>query len=173
MKKLILALAFVLTSACSWNQVAETSMILSLTNQALENHSASVVIIEENKELFSKDERELLVETSEAISQLRDRLTTLYAKNGLEALSEGGELLTQYQELKWYYSFAIEVVSGQLKYMPIRDRMVVERQISLVKRLDAKIDQMLVSDNDVDKKAAVEATINVLSIIAKVIIAVA
>jgi hypothetical protein len=136
-----------------------------MSAEAMANHVIVERHLYQNLDVFTDDEREFLSSTAGRIIAIRDKIASIYYTNGMDGLKQGGELLIQYKQLKSYYMIAVTVVEAKLIQLSPEAIPDVQRQILLVKGIDKNIELLLLAEDNNAK--AVEAIINVLSIVAR------
>jgi hypothetical protein len=141
-----------------------------MSSEAMANHVIVEQHLYKNLDVFTDDEREFLSSTSGRIIAIRDKIASIYYTKGMEGLKQGGELLIQYKQLKSYYMIAITVVEAKLVQLSPEAIPDVQRQILLVKGIDKNIELLLLAEDNNAK--AIEAIINVLSIVARLTVTV-
>lgn len=164
----IVALAIML-SACSWSTTKEASNIALITSEAIVQYPVVVMRLKEDAGLFDKEEKRLLNGIASRISFLRADMEALYKDKGIAGLYSGGILLAKYQELRLYYTTAIEVIYNKIPYMTPLAAMEVERHIATVRLLDANIQELMAKAEG--RKEAISATLSLLSVVTKLAIA--
>lgn len=165
MKKLLILVLLLALSGCAFNTTVYTSNIVSMSAEAMANHVIVERHLYQNLDVFTDDEREFLSNTSDRIIAIRDKIASIYYTNGMDGLKQGGELLIQYKQLKSYYMIAVTVVEAKLIQLSPEAIPDIQRQILLVKGIDKNIELLLLAEDNNAK--AVEAIINVLSIVAR------
>lgn len=167
--KILHVIFVLLLTGCSFSTAIYTSNIVAMSSEAMANHIIVEQHLRSNANVFTQDEKEFLNRTSSRVIAIRDKIASIYYSKGVDGLASGGELLVQYKQLRAYYMVAITVVEAKLIELPPTAVPDIKRQILLVKEIDSNIESLLVAEENNAK--AIEAIINVLSIVAKITIA--
>lgn len=137
--------------------------VVTLTNDAISSQELVEQHLRKNSSLFSKEERELLLEVNEALTIVQSEMEQAYSLGNMAGA------LSKYADVKFYYATAIEIIESKLSQFPIKARLDIARQIRTVKDIDKNI-TLLIQDN-AKQEATLKAVISVLSVVGRVVVA--
>jgi len=164
----IIVLSFML-SACSVFELQNATSVSLLAAQAINQYPIVEQRLREDTGLFTSWEKNRLNSTARQVVLLRDSMQQVYDADGFNSLVAGGDLLVGYQDLRLLYKEAIEIVEDKLVYMDVVAAMDVGWHIKTVRKLDREVQKLLAADQD--RQEALKATIDVLTVVAKIALA--